>query len=342
MQAGESAKAALVENEAKIKPLSEKAAQVEVLQTKLSDSETAKQAAEKQAAAAETALTQTKQELTAKADKLKTAETDLATAREEITKISAAQAVQAQMDLVPNLKQQIATLQDQLSQMETSSTLLKKEMATAATATTAAQEATKQADALKAENAALKQQVEQAKAAAQPMPQAEPPVTPAAGVPEAKPTAAATPAPVTPDQDKDGVSDAADLCAKSAAGSAVNALGCPADRGIIVEGVNFKSGTAVFTPESQKILDKVAAALGHAPQVKIEVAGYTDAAGNPQKNLELSKQRAQAVAGYLATKGVAAERLSATGFGQEQPIADNTTPTGRQKNRRVELHPLAH
>ena len=125
-------------------------------------------------------------------------------------------------------------------------------------------------------------------------------------------------------------------------GSVVNGLGCPADKGIILDGVSFKTATAVFTPESQKILDKVAATLTHAPLVKIEVAGYTDAAGNAQKNLELSKQRAQAVATYLASKGVAAERLSAVGRGQEQPIADNATAAGRQKNRRVELHPSVH
>ena len=150
------------------------------------------------------------------------------------------------------------------------------------------------------------------------------------------------PAPAAPDQDKDGVADGADLCAKSAPGSAVNAFGCPADKGIILEGVSFKTATAVFTPESQKVLDKMAATLGQAPQVKIEVAGYTDAVGNPQKNLELSKQRAQAVVSYLVSKGVSAERLRAIGLGQEQPIADNATPAGRQKNRRVELHPMAH
>ena len=113
------------------------------------------------------------------------------------------------------------------------------------------------------------------------------------------------------------------------------------NKGIILEGVNFKSGTAVFTPESQKNLDKVATALSHVPQLKIEVAGFTDSAGDPKRNLELSIQRSQAVVSYLVTKGVAAGQLTAKGYGKENPIADNATAAGKQKNRRVELHPLA-
>jgi outer membrane protein OmpA-like peptidoglycan-associated protein len=149
------------------------------------------------------------------------------------------------------------------------------------------------------------------------------------------------PVPAIADQDKDGVADMADLCANSPAGSSVNALGCPAGQGIVLEGVNFKSGTVSFTPESQKTLDNVVSALSHVPQLKLEVAGYTDSAGNAQLNLALSKQRAQAVFSYLASKGIADKRMVVKGYGQDNPIADNATAAGRQKNRRVELHPMA-
>ena len=96
----------------------------------------------------------------------------------------------------------------------------------------------------------------------------------------------------------------------------------------------------MLAPESQKKLDAVAAALAQAPQLNIEVAGYTDAAGDPQRNLELSAQRSQAVVKYLSGKGVTST-LTAKGYGKENPVADNATAAGKQKNRRVELHPLA-
>ncbi|MGE4560118.1 MAG: OmpA family protein, partial [Desulfobulbus sp.] len=76
------------------------------------------------------------------------------------------------------------------------------------------------------------------------------------------------------------------------------------------------------------------------PGLKVEVAGYTDSAGNARFNLALSKQRSEAVAAYFASKGIDKNRLVVTGYGQEKPIASNATAAGRRKNRRVELHPL--
>jgi outer membrane protein OmpA-like peptidoglycan-associated protein len=107
-----------------------------------------------------------------------------------------------------------------------------------------------------------------------------------------------------PDADKDGVSDAADLCPDSPAGSSVNALGCPPITGIVLEGVTFTSGTAVLTPESQKKLDQAAVILKQAPHVNIEVAGYTDSVGDAKRNLNLSVQRSQAVVNYLTSKAL--------------------------------------
>ena len=71
------------------------------------------------------------------------------------------------------------------------------------------------------------------------------------------------------------------------------------------------------------------------------MAGYTDSAGNAKYNLYLSKQRSQAVADYFSKNGIAKERMVVTGYGQDNPIADNGTAAGRRQNRRVELHTLA-
>jgi outer membrane protein OmpA-like peptidoglycan-associated protein len=80
--------------------------------------------------------------------------------------------------------------------------------------------------------------------------------------------------------------------------------------------------------------------VNKAPQVKIEVAGYTDNVGDGKRNLNLSIDRAEAVVKYLTGKGVATAQLTAKGYGSDNPVADNATPEGRQKNRRIELRPV--
>ena len=102
-------------------------------------------------------------------------------------------------------------------------------------------------------------------------------------------------------------------------------------------GVQFVTGKADLTPSSLTTLDRVAAILAANATVKAEVRGHTDSQGDAQKNLELSKQRAQAVVDYLTQKGVAAGRLSSTGLGETVPVADNNTESGRAQNRRVEF-----
>lgn len=72
--------------------------------------------------------------------------------------------------------------------------------------------------------------------------------------------------------------------------------------------------------------------------VEVSIDGHTDATGNPDKNLDLSIRRASAVYNYFVSKGVNKNRLNASGYGQERPIASNATADGRQKNRRVELN----
>lgn len=110
------------------------------------------------------------------------------------------------------------------------------------------------------------------------------------------------------------------------------------DKIVIYESVYFQTGKAVIKPESLNVLAKVAAVFQSQQQIKkVEIQGHTDASGDAGKNKQLSQQRADAVRTYLIGKGVAADRLTAVGYGQEQPIESNETPAGRDANRRVEF-----
>ena len=155
----------------------------------------------------------------------------------------------------------------------------------------------------------------------------------------AQPPAAAATTATQQDSDGDGVPDSVDLCPDSPAGAKVNALGCAPSSGIVLEGINFATGASELTADARQRLDRVAAALVQHGQVSVEVAGYTDSRGNADLNRQLSQRRAESVSAYLAEKGVARNRLSARGYGQDNPIASNDTDAGRRQNRRVELHP---
>jgi len=111
----------------------------------------------------------------------------------------------------------------------------------------------------------------------------------------------------------------------------------PIEARVNLQGVTFGSGNATLTPNAKKVLDGVAEQLLANPQVKIEIQGHTDNVGNPKSNQELSERRAKSVVGYLATKGVKMSRMSAVGYGQDVPIADNNTKEGRELNRRIEM-----
>lgn len=107
--------------------------------------------------------------------------------------------------------------------------------------------------------------------------------------------------------------------------------------GFVALYVNFDTGKATIRPDSAKTLDDAAAGLKAVPAMKIEVGGHTDNVGSPEANQKLSQERAQAVMAALAQRGVKADRMTAKGYGQTVPIADNRTEDGRAKNRRVEL-----
>jgi outer membrane protein OmpA-like peptidoglycan-associated protein len=112
-------------------------------------------------------------------------------------------------------------------------------------------------------------------------------------------------------------------------------------RGMVITlsgGVLFTSGKAELLPSAQAKLSEVANALTQQnPDASIVVEGHTDAQGNEAFNLDLSTRRAQAVRDYLASHGVAPDRIRAEGLGFSRPVADNKTAEGRANNRRVEI-----
>jgi OmpA-OmpF porin, OOP family len=99
----------------------------------------------------------------------------------------------------------------------------------------------------------------------------------------------------------------------------------------------FDTGQSTLQPASQEQLTNIAAILKAYPQVKIRIGGYTDNTGDPAVNLRLSQERADNVMQELVKLGIDPARMSATGYGVENPIADNSTEEGRQKNRRISL-----
>ncbi len=107
---------------------------------------------------------------------------------------------------------------------------------------------------------------------------------------------------------------------------------------IILDGVNFASDSDQMLDGSEVVLDNVIESLKNNPEVRLEIAGYTDDRGDALYNRILSRRRAEAVMIYLVKHGIDARRLTAAGYGSDDPIADNDTQQGRQKNRRVELH----
>lgn len=139
----------------------------------------------------------------------------------------------------------------------------------------------------------------------------------------------------TLDSDSDGVNDCLDTCPGTMAGSKVDASGCPLS--LELKGVNFEYDSARLTPAATAILDGVAENLMAYPQKNdIEVRGHTSSEGTSRHNMRLSQRRSQSVVDYLQMKGVT-NRLTAHGYGEDMPIADNSTEAGREQNRRVEL-----
>jgi outer membrane protein OmpA-like peptidoglycan-associated protein len=153
------------------------------------------------------------------------------------------------------------------------------------------------------------------------------------------------------DNDKDGIPDDRDLCPNKP--ETFNGFededGCPdevpkkeeppMEKGVslIFPGITFESGSAELTAQAKLTLDNVYQMLWENKEVVVEIRGYTDNTGSAATNRTVSQYRAQAVKTYLFHKGIEANRMLAVGFGEDKPIADNSTREGRAKNRRIEF-----
>lgn len=104
-----------------------------------------------------------------------------------------------------------------------------------------------------------------------------------------------------------------------------------------LDDVFFAPGKSTLTSASYKELNELAEYMSKKKTMKIEIAGHTDNTGEAASNLKLSEARANTVRNYLLKKGITAERVVAKGYGDTFPVADNSTPEGRQKNRRTEV-----
>lgn len=147
------------------------------------------------------------------------------------------------------------------------------------------------------------------------------------------------------DSDGDGIRDDQDACPaeKGLPNEDKSRHGCPlvqfTEKEIVIaQQVQFESDRSIIRKESDGLLDQVAAVIKDHPEIeKLEVQGHTDDTGNKQRNKVLSQGRADAVKKALVRRGVIEKKLDAKGYGQDQPLGDNTTEAGRAKNRRVQF-----
>ncbi|MAQ15825.1 MAG: hypothetical protein CMN30_13650 [Sandaracinus sp.] len=147
------------------------------------------------------------------------------------------------------------------------------------------------------------------------------------------------------DRDGDGVIDRLDNCPDEA--GTAERQGCQAvqrvrierDQLVITDRVYFATDSDRIQRRSNSLLDNVAQVLERHPEIEhVRVEGHTDTSGDHDHNVDLSQRRAQAVVAYLVSKGLAAERLEARGYGPDRPVESNDTREGRAANRRVEFH----
>jgi OOP family OmpA-OmpF porin len=149
------------------------------------------------------------------------------------------------------------------------------------------------------------------------------------------------------DRDGDGIPDRLDKCPDSI-GPAPD--GCPKkytlvevkkERIEIKQQIHFAYAKATVLPDSFALLNQVAQVLSDFPKMRVSIEGHTDSTGPEASNMRLSQKRADAVRDYLASKGVASERMETAGYGPTKPIASNKTEKGRAQNRRTEFRIVA-
>lgn len=105
--------------------------------------------------------------------------------------------------------------------------------------------------------------------------------------------------------------------------------------------VEFDTGASTLKASSQEQLRNIAEIMKAYPQVTVKFGGYTDNTGNPEQNRQLSRDRAFTAMNQVVALGVEPSRLTAEGFGEQHPVADNTTAEGRQRNRRIDINVTA-
>jgi outer membrane protein OmpA-like peptidoglycan-associated protein len=151
------------------------------------------------------------------------------------------------------------------------------------------------------------------------------------------------------DTDGDGIFDDKDKCPKEpeTKNGFEDADGCPdkipdAVKKFtgVVQGIFFQRAKAVIRPESKRVLANAVKVLQDYPSIVLEISGHTSSEGDPAVNEQLSRDRADAVKLWLVEQGVDASRIKTRGAGPDEPIADNKTPAGREKNRRIEFKVL--
>lgn len=144
------------------------------------------------------------------------------------------------------------------------------------------------------------------------------------------------------DADRDGISDGLDKCPGTRAGVKVDSNGCTliiltSGTRLIMDGIVFKTGSAEIDEANSPVLGRAAVALSNAPNAKIEIAGFTDNVGSESSNQRLSERRAASVRSFLLKSGVPSAQLTVRGYGESEPVVDNTSAESRAENRRIEF-----
>jgi OOP family OmpA-OmpF porin len=156
------------------------------------------------------------------------------------------------------------------------------------------------------------------------------------------------------DEDADGVHDRRDTCPGTPANTPVNPNGCaikvypdapvqevvaaPQDEVIVLsDKVLFDFNSSTLTPAANQVLADISKRLTDSAIIGVLVKGHTDSVGSEAFNQQLSQRRADSVAAFLVSQGVAADKIHTEGHGEGQPVADNATDEGRAQNRRVEI-----
>lgn len=142
------------------------------------------------------------------------------------------------------------------------------------------------------------------------------------------------------DSDDDSVVDRQDKCPGTRNGARVDVNGCEIYAVINLPGVNFATNSDRLLAGAERVLADAAATLRKNKDLVVEVAGHTDSDGSAALNESLSERRAITVRDYLIDRGVNRGNLTVKGYGEAAPIADNATPEGKARNRRVELRIL--